>query len=128
MKKVVYQSALLFIFALMLVIPFQAHAETSIREGFYIVKGQQGVYYPISDLFDTQMRQRVLDEVNDAGFSHTYIVLDGRIATLYDFAFLKLQGVPITAETMPPVFFVDYLGNELTFPWHGEWLEVIDVQ
>ncbi|WP_163151630.1 hypothetical protein [Anoxybacillus sp. MB8] len=115
-KKVLSQSALLFAFLIMFMMPFQTHAETTVPEGFYIVKGQEGAYYSIDDLFQADTKQHVIDLINDVGLDRVYIVSDGRIANLNDFVFHKLQGVPVTADTMPRVSFVDRLGRVVFAP------------
>lgn len=107
--------------------PFQTHAETTVPEGFYVVKGQEGEYYSLNDLFQGDTKQHIIDLINDVGLDQVYIVLDGRIASLYDFVFLKLKGVPVTADTMPSVPFFDRFGNTISFPW-DEWLEIVDIQ
>jgi len=126
-KKVLSQSAFLFALVIMLIMPFQTHAETTVPEGFYVVKGQEGEYYSLNDLFQGDTKQHIIDLINDVGLDQVYIVLDGRIASLYDFVFLKLKGVPVTADTMPSVPFFDRFGNTISFPW-DEWLEIVDIQ
>ena len=111
----------------MFVVPFQAQAETTVPEGFYIVNGQSGTYYAIDELFNAATKQEILGLINDVGFDKVSIVLDGRIVRLDDFVFRRLQGVPVSVDTMPNVSFVDRFGNVISFPW-DEWLEVVDVQ
>ncbi|WP_163151631.1 hypothetical protein [Anoxybacillus sp. MB8] len=123
MKRLIFVCILAMIFA----IPLHPRAETTVPEGFYIVKGQEGKYYSIDDLLQANTKQHVLDLINDVGFDRVYIVLDGRIANLNDFVFHKLQGVPVTADTMPSVPFFDRFGNSVPFPW-DEWLEVVEVE
>ncbi|WP_163151581.1 Ig-like domain-containing protein [Anoxybacillus sp. MB8] len=99
------------------VAPFVTHAAeaATVAEGFYVVNGQNSVFFTIDDLFSS--KTDVLNAINNAGPENVYFVQADKVVTLDKFIFEKNQGKTFEPGDIPTdVVFKDKDGKAVEVP------------